>query len=51
VWVRLYVSGWCRAQLKYNMPNLGKALRNLIQYAAVDGDEALIFGKVRCGAC
>ncbi len=36
---------------KYQLPDAGKALRCLIDYAATDGDWDEIFSKIRCLRC
>ena len=38
-------------QKQYELPNLDKTLRALLQFAADDGDANVIFGKVRCTQC
>ncbi len=40
-----------RATEKHGLPDVSKALRCLLDYAATDGDWAAIFGKVRCRRC
>ena len=36
---------------KYDLPDAGKAMRALIDYAIEDGDTDEIFGEVRCLRC
>ena len=36
---------------KYNLPDAGKALRCLLDYAATDGDWDAIFSEIRCNRC
>ncbi len=38
-------------QKQFELPDLDKTLRTLLQFAAQDGDAGLIFGKVRCSQC
>ena len=36
---------------KYDLPDRGKALRALIDYAMEDGDPEVIFSEIRCLRC
>lgn len=36
---------------RYGMADPSKALRCLLDYAATDGDWAVLFGEVRCRRC
>ncbi|MCB9960336.1 MAG: hypothetical protein H6843_17200 [Rhodospirillaceae bacterium] len=36
---------------KHELPDIGKAVRALIDYAMEDGDTQEIFGEVRCLRC
>ncbi len=38
-------------QEKYNLPDTSKAVRILLDYAAIDGDWEEIFAKIRCRRC
>lgn len=40
-----------RIRERYELPDLSKALRCLLDYAATDGDWEAIFAKVRCRRC
>jgi hypothetical protein len=40
-----------RAVEQHGLPDVSKALRCLLDYAATDGDWAAIFGTVRCRRC
>jgi hypothetical protein len=43
---------WLEAMASaHNLPDASKALRVLLDYAQADGDEAEIFGKIRCKHC
>jgi len=36
---------------RYGLPDVNKALRCLLDYAATDGDWDAIFGEIRCTRC
>ena len=36
---------------KYKLPNSSKAIRVLLDYVARDGDQDVIFKKIRCRRC
>lgn len=36
---------------KYKLPNSSKAIRILLDYVAKDGDQDVIFKKIRCRRC
>lgn len=36
---------------KYKIPDRGKALRALLDYAMAEGDRDVIFGEIRCLHC